>query len=335
MPFHNIDAATAERRARDAEAAATLARRKQDANTASTSLRRLQDANTAATAARRAQDANTAATAARRQQDADTAATAARRAQDQEAIRTLQRRREFAATATAVARQRQLAQQRATALRRTQFAASDAARERERLMLLGSGIATERVPRRDFVHKKLLKIAGLSGIPVISQIGQIGTSIFDRRGTPRIPLPTLPGIIPGLGGDGQPCRPPLVRGPAGNCLFPGSPVGEGMLGGTAVMGQFGAGVAATSRIVDVAQCPRKHVLGADGICYRGLKNSDRMYPKGRRPLLTGGDLNAITKAGNAATRLNNQRKRLEKLGLLKKPATRTRLPPHQHQVKVT
>jgi len=46
-----------------------------------------------------------------------------------------------------------------------------------------------------------------------------------------------------------------------------------------------------------------------------------MWPKPRRPLLTSGDLNAISKAARAAARMKVQQKRLQKLGLLPKPKT--------------
>ena len=83
-------------------------------------------------------------------------------------------------------------------------------------------------------------------------------------------------------------------------------------------------------------CPRKHVLGADGGCYpKGMiSNKQRWWPAPRRPLLTGGDLNAIATAARAARRLQTAQKRLQKLGMLPKPksSSRRRLaaPAHTH-----
>jgi len=69
-----------------------------------------------------------------------------------------------------------------------------------------------------------------------------------------------------------------------------------------------------------ASCGRGAVLGKDNLCYdkRSIRNSDRMWPKARRPLLTGGDLNCISKASRAANRMKTQTKRLQKLGMLPK-----------------
>jgi len=138
-------------------------------------------------------------------------------------------------------------------------------------------------------------------------------------------------------GNGACDDPRLVRDPVTrNCLFPGSPAGAAAFEGNATLGQYGAGMVAGSVIRDVAVCPKKHVLGDDGVCYKGLANRNRMYPKGRAPLLTGGEMRAITTAGRAGKKLDAKRKTLERLGLIKKTTRgRTRLPPHQHQVKVT
>jgi len=168
-----------------------------------------------------------------------------------------------------------------------------------------------------------------------------------RRAPPRRPRPTglvdipdIPDVIGDLfnGGNGAgPCEEPLVRDPVtGNCLFPGSPAGAAAFEGNATLGQYGAGVVAGSVIRDIAVCPKKHVLGDDGVCYKGLANRNRMYPKGRAPLLTGGEMRAITTAGRAAKKLEAKQKTLQRLGLMKKPTRgRTRLPQHQHQIKVT
>jgi len=103
-------------------------------------------------------------------------------------------------------------------------------------------------------------------------------------------------------------------------LGPGTPVGD------ATMGRFGAALIPGSRIVDRAVCLRGMVLGNDGLCYnsKGFRNSDRMWPRGRKPLLTGGEMRAISVASRAATRLTNTAIRLQEIGLIKKPVARKR-----------
>jgi hypothetical protein len=99
-----------------------------------------------------------------------------------------------------------------------------------------------------------------------------------------------------------------------------------LTGGEAVMGQFGAGLVPNSETVQRTNCNfpgvRGMVLGADGYCYNKsqISNKERMWPKGRRPLLTGGDMGAITKAARAAKRLQATQGKLQKMGMLKKPS---------------
>jgi len=144
------------------------------------------------------------------------------------------------------------------------------------------------------------------------------------------PLQPLPGIP--LGKQGIPGRIfPTPAPPVGRerpLTLPAGPVG---VTGEAVLGQFGAGFEPEVFDTMVRRCPRRAVLGADGICYnRGdLRNSDRFWPRGRRPLLTGGDMRAISTASSAAKKLQRKQKQLQQLGLLPKPSTRSRraLPP--------
>ena len=145
--------------------------------------------------------------------------------------------------------------------------------------------------------------------------------IFKRRPA-TIPLPRLPGVIPGL--VPTDCDPPLVMSPAGNCIFPGSPRGAEVFGGNAILGQYGAGMVAGSEIIDRATCLRGMVLGNDGVCYNRsqIRNNQRMWPAGRKPLLTGGDMRAISTAARAGKRMDVATKRLQKMGMMKKPATR-------------
>jgi len=152
-------------------------------------------------------------------------------------------------------------------------------------------------------------------------------------------LLTARGANGGGGGGGPfgPCDDPrLIRGPAGNCIFPGSPVGAARFGGEAIMGQYGAGMVAGSQIVDRATCGRGMQLGNDGVCYNKsqISNKQRMWPAGRKPLLSGGDMRAISIAARAGRRLEGATKRLQRLGMMKKPARRA-LAPHRHAKAAT
>ena len=139
------------------------------------------------------------------------------------------------------------------------------------------------------------------------------------------------------------CIPPWFDDGSGGCtldLVPGP--GGGGTGanrdiGAPVMGQYGAGEAPGNMVVNRAVCRPGMVLGNDGICYNRsqISNKEREWPRGRRPLLTGGDMRAISTAARAGKRLEGATKRLQKIGLMKKPAPRSkavRLPPHQHQI---
>jgi len=109
-------------------------------------------------------------------------------------------------------------------------------------------------------------------------------------------------------------------GPNGNGVTgPGAvPLGE------VVMGIYGAGVRPGSQMIDRAVCGRKMQLGDDGVCYNKsqISNKQRMWPAGRRPLLSGGDMSAISTAARAGKRLDLATKRLQKMGMMKKPTPR-------------
>lgn len=114
------------------------------------------------------------------------------------------------------------------------------------------------------------------------------------------------------GRDDEPC--PGNGGAGGG----GGPVGE------AVMGQYGAALQPGSLMVDRAVCLRGMQLGNDGLCYNkgAISNRQRMWPAGRKPLLSGGDMRAISIAARAGRRLEGATKRLQKIGLMKKPTRR-------------
>jgi len=94
--------------------------------------------------------------------------------------------------------------------------------------------------------------------------------------------------------------------------------------GEAVMGRYGAGMEPTSRRIRHSSCLPGMVLGDDDICYNKgqVPNARRMWPRGRRPLLTGGEMKAISTAARAAKRVQATTKKLQALGMIKKPAAR-------------
>ena len=145
---------------------------------------------------------------------------------------------------------------------------------------------------------------------------------YIRSGDGRRCLPTFAGN--GGGGGRTDCPPPLVRGPMGLCLERTSPVGAARLGGEATMGQYGAAMIPGSQIVDRATCLRGMQLGNDGLCYNKsqIRNNQRMWPAGRKPLLSGGDMRAISTAARAGRRMELATKRLQKMGMMKRPARR-------------
>jgi len=137
----------------------------------------------------------------------------------------------------------------------------------------------------------------------------------------------------------------FVRDAAGNCVRRGRDLFDplGLFGGPAapsaavaaapagvaaqaVMGRFGAAYVPGSRIIDRAICLPGDVVAVDGLCYprSKLRNADRAWPRGRRPLLTGGEMRAISTAARAGRRLELASKRLQKIGLMKKPPSRSK-----------
>jgi len=134
-----------------------------------------------------------------------------------------------------------------------------------------------------------------------------------------------------------PCQPP-AKLIFGVCVDPGAalPGGDplfskpdlGAEGGEVVMGRYGAGMVPIAELRQHRECLSGMILGDDGICYNraDLKNSEREYPRGRAPLLTGGERNAITKAARAARKIERTTKSLQKMGMLKKPTPARRVP---------
>lgn len=98
--------------------------------------------------------------------------------------------------------------------------------------------------------------------------------------------------------------------------------------GAAVMGQFGAALEPFVEDRMVRTCLPGMVLGRDGLCYnrRDLSNKERAYPKGTRPLGTPGEMAALRKAASFGRRMETTIKRMQKIGVIKKPAPRKAAP---------
>jgi len=130
-------------------------------------------------------------------------------------------------------------------------------------------------------------------------------------------------------GGGGGCILPFRRDPdSGQCkIFLGDRVGPDDRGGggvpvqvgEAMMGRFGAGVLPGFQTIERSVCLRGMQLGVDGLCYNKgqITNKQRMWPRGRRPLLTGGDMRAIGIAARAGSKLERTTTRLRGLGLMK------------------
>ncbi len=201
---------------------------------------------------------------------------------------------------------------------------------------------------RGFVHKRLIgAVTGFAGgllsggNPITGAIGGFArggrsTQVVPSRSNFPINIQPAPRTFGGA------CAPGFQRDSRGNCvpfattgvpksgfrpfverLLPGGATGEFEFG-EAVVGRFGAALEPGVRETDNLVCPRGTVLGIDNLCYnkRDIKNSERKWPVGRRPLLTGGEMRCITIAAGAAKRLQRKQKQLQALGMLKKPARR-------------
>lgn len=186
---------------------------------------------------------------------------------------------------------------------------------------------------RGFIHKKILggisTIAGvIPGGGFVSRIAgslagrsekELGRRLKLGEGTTRTDVLRTAVPIPGF----LPCIWPAVRDPVtGDCIL-GKRKGRDLPGdqpvGEAVMGRYGAALVPGSMPVDRAVCLRGMHLGNDGLCYNKsqISNKQRMWPRGRRPLLTGGDMRAIGIASRAGKRLDSTAKRLRALGMMK------------------
>jgi len=171
---------------------------------------------------------------------------------------------------------------------------------------------------RGFIHRTIGRVArGAAGFLT----GGISDVIIDTLGPGgRRPGRCPPGSFPSV--DGSCVQALNIQDPED--IVSGSP-GFGRPSGEAVLGRYGAALQPFARPAkEVRFCLPGMVLGNDGLCYnrRELANKSRMWPRGRRPLLTGGDMRAITQASAAAKKLQAKQKQLQNMGMLKRPAVR-------------
>ena len=195
---------------------------------------------------------------------------------------------------------------------------------------------------RGFIHKRIIGFAKgfITGGGPIG--GVVGALIPGGRGDPGCPgtqvrvegvcrpTPDSAGGCPvGFIKRGDVCMPILAGekqtglGALGQRLIPGGETGRFEFG-EAIMGRYGPALVPAGRALEVSVCPPGAILGNDGLCYnRGtITNRQRKWPRGRRPLLTGGDMRCISIAAAAAKKLQGKQKQLQALGMLKTPTRR-------------
>ena len=201
---------------------------------------------------------------------------------------------------------------------------------------------------RGFIHKKFLRVAAKFGgaIPLVGGIVKtVATALTGDQQKDRgrnIKLGNGTALVPTILGTAGGCPDGMewsvlhgqciVSGAKGKRerFFPGGATGFG----NAVIGQYGAALEPGSMMIDRAVCPRGTQLANDGLCYNKgqITNKQRMWPAGRKPLLTGGDMRAISIASRAGRRMELTTKRLQKMGMMRKPARRA--VPAGHRAKL-
>ena len=158
-----------------------------------------------------------------------------------------------------------------------------------------------------------------SGVaPVVPGAGQYGAETPNFCGLitdPRLRMAceALGSFLPGGGNDarGGPaplvpsCPPGYKRNSSGNCQLEGmAPYIPGDIGQPDVInwnervvgGRYGSGYAPVEIEQRRLYCPPGFKLGRDNVCYECLKKKERKWDPGTKPMLTGGDLNAIRRA---------------------------------------
>lgn len=184
---------------------------------------------------------------------------------------------------------------------------------------------------RFFVHKRIGRavVGFVGGGPLAAAAGFVQGSKKRRGGQPAV---SLEGARSRFGRTGR-CSKGRTR--VGNkcvkasAFLPGgTPFTEGAAG-VAVMGQYGAALTPLIDRREIRICLPGMVLGKDGNCYnrRDISNKEREWPRGTRPLGTPGEMAALRKAASFGRRMETTVKRMQKIGVLKKPRGRGRLAP--------
>lgn len=201
----------------------------------------------------------------------------------------------------------------------------------------GGGSRTTRAPARPTIPRTQTARTTVASARTV-QRGQVakisnGAIFPTARSMGTLPVPTIGATSLGRCSPprfrvGNVCVDPLAAFPGGRPLIATIPSVRGASPvGDAVMGRYGAGLVPGSQRIDRAVCLRGMQLGDDGLCYnRGqITNKQRAWPAGRKPLLTGGEMRAISIASNAGRRLERTTKRLQKIGLMKRPVRRKQI----------
>ena len=200
--------------------------------------------------------------------------------------------------------------------------------------------------RRNFVHKRFIRAATSFVTSGFNPLAAVGSFVAAApRPSGRSGGSPAGAVFPGQGGtrlgagfasrgncrvgtrriDGVCQRPtPGIVGKVQR-LLPGGATGmEPIPAGDVVMGRFGAAYEPTVDTREVRECLPGDVLGRDGFCYaKGtIRNKDRAHPKGTRPLGTPGEMACLRKAASFGRRMETTVKRMQKIGVLKKPASR-------------
>jgi len=210
--------------------------------------------------------------------------------------------------------------------------------------LLSGGGGAQFVPPRGFRTGGTVPRTQTARVSVFSQAEKELGRLLKFGGGGPAPVGFGGGVLSAAGGGGGGgCVLPFRRDPrTGDCkIFVGRESGRdrdfggGGPVGDAVMGRFGAGIVPQEMQISRAVCLRGMQLGVDGLCYNKgqITNKQRMWPRGRRPLLTGGDMRAIGIAARAGSKLERTTTRLRGLGLMK-AAPKPRKS-HQHARKAT
>jgi len=220
---------------------------------------------------------------------------------------------------------------------------------------IGGAIATGLDIARGFGRRPARPVAPRSTTARPSLAGAQGKELgrdlkfgFDRALPATSLVPRTTGLAPLLpigGGGGSPCRP---QESARCCQLRNGDFNDqrrwqfecqGAVAGTtpsgvgdAVMGQFGAALQPGVMMIQRSVCLPGMQLAKDGLCYNkgAITNSQRMWPRGRRPLLTGGDMRAIGIAARAGSKLDRTTKRLRALGMMKALPKGRGPTPHAH-----